>query len=70
MKSTICRTCRQPVPEKPIVEDQSANGVKVTVYRFKNGSTIVDAACQCFGATFRLHSSERCPLLLRRAEGQ
>jgi hypothetical protein len=53
------------VPEKPVAEDQSCNGVKVTVYRFKNGSTVVDATCQCFGAIGRLHSNERCPLLLR-----
>ena len=46
-------------------EDQSKNGVTVTVYRYKNGGTVVDATCQCFGAPFRLHSNERCPLLLR-----
>lgn len=49
------------VPEQPIREDQSRNGVTVTVFRFKNGSTVVDASCQCFGAPFRLHSSDRCP---------
>lgn len=54
-----CRTCRQPVREKPVI-----------VHRFKNGSTVVEASCQCFGTTFRLHSSESCPLLRRlRAEG-
>ncbi len=58
-----CRTCRQPIPEKPIREDQSRNGVTVTVFRFKNGSTVVNASCQCFGAPFRLHSNDRCPLL-------
>lgn len=60
-----CRTCRQSLPERPVKEDQSRNGVTVTVYRYKNGSTVVDATCQCFGATYRLHSNERCPLLLR-----
>jgi hypothetical protein len=52
-----------------MIEDQSRNGVKVIVYRFKNG-TSVDAACQCFGAPFRLHSNERCPLLLRLLRGE
>jgi len=60
-----CKTCRQAVPEKPAREDQSCNGVKVIVYRFKNCRTVVDASCQCYGATFRLHSNESCPLLLR-----
>jgi hypothetical protein len=64
-----CQICRQPIVERPIREDQSQNGVKVIVFRFKNGSTVVDASCQCFGTTFRLHSNERCPLLQRlRAE--
>lgn len=63
MKS--CRTCRQPIPEQPLAEDQSKNGVTVTVFRYKNGSTVVNATCQCFGAPFRLHSNERCPLLLK-----
>jgi hypothetical protein len=58
-----CRTCRQRVPEKPVLEDQSRNGVRVHVRRFKNGSTVVDADCQCFGLAFRLHSSSGCPLL-------
>ena len=61
----ICRTCRQPVPEKPVREDQSRNGVKVIVLRFKSG-TVVQATCQCFGAPFRLHSNEQCPLLRRQ----
>lgn len=64
-----CRTCRQPVREEPTREDQSRNGVRVIVYRFKNGSTAVDASCQCFGHTFRLHSSENCPLLRRLRAG-
>ncbi len=62
---TRCRTCRQPIPDKPAREDQSLNGVRVTKFRFKNGSTVVDATCQCFGLSFRLHSNERCPLLQR-----
>lgn len=66
----ICRTCRQVVPEKPVREDQSRNEVKVIVYRFKSGSTIVDAVCQCFGAVGRLHSNERCPLLQRLRRGE
>ena len=60
-----CRTCRQVVPEKPVVEDQSRNGVRVIVYRYEGRGTVVDASCQCFGSTSRLHSSESCPVLLR-----
>jgi hypothetical protein len=55
-----CRTCHQTVPETPVREDQ------VTVFRFKNGSTVVDASCKCFGAPFRLHSNANCPLLRRQ----
>lgn len=65
-----CRTCHQHVPEKPVIEDQSRNGVKVVKYTFKNGSTVVDASCQCFGAPLRLHSSEKCPLLKRLRAGK
>lgn len=53
-----------------MIDDQSRNGVKVIVYRFKNGSTAVDAICQCFGAVERLHSNERCPLLQRLRKGE
>lgn len=60
-----CRCCKQPIPETPVKEDQSRNGVSVIVYRFKNGGTIVDASCQCFGSTRRLHSNANCPVLLR-----
>lgn len=61
-----CRTCHQAIPETPVREDQSRNGVKVTVFRFKNGSAVVDASCKCFGAPFRLHSNANCPLLRRQ----
>lgn len=61
-----CRTCRQPIREAPSREDQSRNGVAVTVFRFEGGSTVVDASCQCFGLPFRLHSNEACPLLRRQ----
>lgn len=72
MRHKTCRACRQPVPDKPVVENQSRNGVRVRVFRFKSGGTVVDAACQCFGYEFRLHSTERCPLRLRllRSEGR
>ena len=63
--STRCKTCHQSVPEKPARVDQSCNGVKVIKYRFKDGGTYVDASCQCFGHTGRIHSSESCPLFLR-----
>jgi hypothetical protein len=46
------------------VEDQSKNGVRVTVYRFHDGGTTVDADCSCHGTTFRAHSHDRCPVLL------
>ncbi|HSX22582.1 MAG TPA: hypothetical protein VLE97_07400 [Gaiellaceae bacterium] len=69
-KTKTCRTCRQPVAEKPVAEDQTRNGVKVIVYRFKTGGTIVDATCQCFGSPKRLHTNEKCPLLLRLRAGE
>jgi hypothetical protein len=65
LMSKRCKTCHQSVAEKPEREDQSCNGVKVVKYRFKNGGTVVDASCQCFGHLGRVHSSESCPLLLR-----
>lgn len=70
-RGKICRACRQPVREQPVHDDQSRNGVRVIVHRFKNGSTVVEADCQCFGATFRAHSNDRCLLLqrLRMHEG-
>ena len=40
--------------------DQSKSGVKVIVYRYKDGST-VDCSCQCFGMPFRCHSVINCP---------
>ena len=46
------------------VEDQSKNGVRVTVYRFKDGGTSVDADCSCHGMTFRTHSHTHCPVFL------
>ena len=51
------------------MEDQSANGVKVLVYRNMDGS-YVDATCACFGILGRVHSTEMCPFLkrLQRAE--
>lgn len=68
-RAKTCRTCRQVVPEKPVVEDQSRNGVRVIVYRYEGRGTVVDASCQCFGSRFRLHSSDTCPLLLRMRGG-
>jgi hypothetical protein len=60
-----CRACGQTLPPKRVMEDKSANGVRVHVYRFANGGTTVDASCQCFGHTGRVHSNDRCPVLLR-----
>lgn len=62
----LCRCCKQPIHEKPVKEDQSRNGVSVIVHRFKNGSTIVDASCSCFGSTWRLHNNAACPVLKRQ----
>ena len=70
MTQKTCRACHQPIPERPIVEDKSCNGVKVIKYRFKDGSTYVDASCQCFGHRGRVHSSEKCPLLQRHHKGR
>jgi hypothetical protein len=65
VKQKTCQTCRQPLRERPIVEDKSCNGVTVIKYRFKDGSTYVDTHCQCFGHAGRVHSNEKCPQLLR-----
>jgi hypothetical protein len=64
-RGKTCHACRQSVREKSVREDQSLNGVRIIVHRFKNGSTVVEADCQCFGHTFRSHSSVRCVLLQR-----
>lgn len=42
-------------------EDQSKNGVKVKVHKFKSGTT-VDASCSCFGNKNRAHSNTDCPV--------
>ena len=70
MKQKTCHTCRQPILEKPRIEDKSVNGVTVIKYRFKDGSTYVDASCQCFGHRGRVHSSEKCPLLQHQHKGR
>lgn len=51
--------CKKP---KFTVEDQSRNGVRVIVRRFKHGTT-VEADCQCFGSPMRAHSRADCPNL-------
>lgn len=55
----------QLVNGRPKREDQSRNGVRVVVYRYASGGSWVDADCQCFGSTGRLHSNPDCPLLRR-----
>ncbi len=47
--------------------DQSQNGVRVIVHRVEGG-TYVEADCQCFGVTFRVHSDPNCPVRLRALE--
>lgn len=54
------------LPEEPVVEDQSKNGVKVIVRRTSQGST-VEASCSCHGVIGRAHSTTQCPLLRRFA---
>ena len=64
-KKTIhCRECGAPTAEVT-VEDQSRNGVRVIVTRYRDGGTYVDASCSCFGSTSRTHSWENCPNRLR-----
>jgi len=46
--------------------NQSRNGVKVIVHRDKDGNTIVDASCLCFGSSFRVHDRMNCPNLLEQ----
>lgn len=48
------------------IEDQSRNGVKVIVYKFNNGNTTVEADCNCFGYSFRLHSNQYCKILWQK----
>ena len=44
-------------------EDQSKNGVRVHIYRYKDGmGTITDASCQCFGNRGWNHSDPNCPV--------
>jgi hypothetical protein len=47
--------------------DQSKNGVNVKIYRFQHGTTI-SADCSCFGMPFRTHSTEDCPVLIKRRQ--
>ena len=42
-------------------EDQSKNGVHVTVTMFSDGGRTVDASCSCHGMDFRVHSTFNCP---------
>lgn len=43
------------------VDDQSKNGVRVIVRRWKDGTT-VEADCKCFGSYLRIHSNPMCPV--------
>jgi hypothetical protein len=47
--------------------DQSKNGVNVKINRFQHGTT-VSADCSCFGMPFRTHSTEDCPVLIKRRQ--
>lgn len=61
--------CEHCCPEKTLsVEDQSQNGVKVIVTRYKNGMTNVDADCSCLGYEGRAHNTHSCPNLKRLLE--
>jgi hypothetical protein len=50
-------------------EDQSRNGVKVIVTRFRDNlgvsGTTVEADCNCFGHPMRACSSSQCPMLTK-----
>jgi hypothetical protein len=46
---------------------QDRNGVKVRVHLHDNGTT-VDADCQCFGSSQRLHTNPFCPVLVKATE--
>lgn len=61
-----CRECGHARVDRRIREDQSRNGVRVIVWREKNG-TVVDAACSCFGIPGRCHNTESCPLYIKQA---
>ena len=45
------------------IRNQDKNGVKVRVHVHKNGTTTVQADCNCFGDYNRLHTNARCPIL-------
>ena len=55
MKHCDTCTCTQPTRE-----NQSKNGVRVIVYRWPDGSTTVDASCQCYGMPMRIHDNPFC----------
>jgi len=43
------------------VEQVVRHGVIVRITRFARGGTVVEASCQCFGHSMRLHSNVSCP---------
>mgnify|MGYP000573622583 CR=1 FL=1 len=52
-------------------EDQSKNGVRVHVYRYKDGmGTITDASCQCYGNPGWNHSDSNCPVKQKEQESR
>ncbi len=63
MKTTIrpvhCRECGHKLDDVT-EEDQSRNGVRVIVTRYKDGGTTVDASCSCFGSNMRAHNNPSC----------
>jgi len=50
------------VKRKPVsVEVTRRNGVRVKVTRWSDGGRVVEADCDCFGYSFRVHTSLDCP---------
>lgn len=54
-----------------IREDQSRNGVRVIVHRWKDSrGTTVESDCNCLGLPMRAHSNMECPMLKKAMKSQ
>lgn len=71
----MCKCNADQTPERVTKEDQSRNGVRVTVFRFYDDKGLtgsyVEADCKCFGSPMRVHSNATCKLRMKQlaAEG-
>jgi hypothetical protein len=52
----------QRIVNQASFEDQSKNGVRVWVFKDRDGNSVVDADCDCFGTIGRVHSNMQCPV--------